>query len=221
MNLLKIAIVTVILAVCCSLNLADDEQQSQIPAAKRIALRRPVGKAAKPSTTTTTTPAPHADNDEGDYADDNQEHQYADEEEEQHSSTTTTTTEAPKKIGPVIRPFRSNNDFLNSLKRRQENAKKHRAEKIASKPVKTAQHVEADHGNNDNEDEPVAAPVATKSYKPSSLSSTRRKFSKPTKQDYAAPEDSADEPSETQQQKEEVKPKRTLGRLALRKTLTK
>ena len=88
---------------------------------KRIALRRPVGKSAKPSSTTTQAPA---EDEEGDYAENGEDNQYADEAEDAPSTTTTTTTtETPKRIGPVIRPFRSNDDFLNSLKRRRMNAK--------------------------------------------------------------------------------------------------
>lgn len=39
------------------------------------------------------------------------------------SSTTTTSTEPPKRIGPVIRPFRSNEDLLLALKRRRSETK--------------------------------------------------------------------------------------------------
>lgn len=35
----------------------------------------------------------------------------------------TSTTEPPKKIGPIIRPFRSNDDLLSALKRRQQHTK--------------------------------------------------------------------------------------------------
>lgn len=111
------------------------------PAVKRIALRRPtnVGKGLKaggPSTTTTASPALPAGAGEGeeDYQDgEGAPPQYGDGEEnlegvEAVASTTTTTTETPKRIGPVIRPFRSNDDFLNSLKRRQMNAKKNKCE---------------------------------------------------------------------------------------------
>ncbi|EAT46032.1 AAEL002736-PA [Aedes aegypti] len=45
--------------------------------------------------------------------------------------TTTTTTEAPKKIRPSIRPFRSNDDLLTALKKR-------RLESKNSKPGKQA-----------------------------------------------------------------------------------
>jgi hypothetical protein len=38
-------------------------------------------------------------------------------------SSTTTTSEAPKLLRPLIKPFRSNDDLLNTLKRRQQNAK--------------------------------------------------------------------------------------------------
>lgn len=108
----------VIFALACHLSLTTAEEN------KRIALRRPVGKSAKASTT--TTPAP-AEDEEGDYAENGEDNQYPDESEDAASSTTTTTTtETPKRIGPVIRPFRSNDDFLNSLKRRQMNAKKNK-----------------------------------------------------------------------------------------------
>lgn len=114
-------------------SLADDA----VPAVKRIALRRPTNagkglKAGGPSTTTTTEAplSPVGGEGEEDYQEgEGAPPQYADGEEnldEQVSSTTTTTTETPKRIGPVIRPFRSNDDFLNSLKRRQMNAKKNK-----------------------------------------------------------------------------------------------
>lgn len=120
--------VVCILACNLGLTIADDAVSG--PAVKRLSLRRPTaqgGKPAKPSTTTTTE-ALQNDGDEGDYQDGEQDNPYADEEDnsEYSSSTTTTTTEAPKRIGPVIRPFRSNDDFLNSLKRRQQNAKKNK-----------------------------------------------------------------------------------------------
>lgn len=120
--------------ICSSIShtFAQDSDGAAVPPAKRIALRRPVGKAVKASTTTTTA-APPAYDDEGDYQDgehpDGAEHAGEEgENDDAASSTTTTSTEPPKKVGPVIRPFRSNDDFLNSLKRRQMNAKKHRGE---------------------------------------------------------------------------------------------
>jgi hypothetical protein len=45
-------------------------------------------------------------------------------EENADVSSTTTTTEATKApIRSLIKPFRSNDDFLNTLKKRQQNAK--------------------------------------------------------------------------------------------------
>lgn len=106
-----------------SLTLADDGG-----AAKRLALRRPTGKVIGKATTTTTVEPLPSEDDEGDYAEGEQDNQYADEGEDggPSSTTTTTTTETPKRIGPVIRPFRSNDEFLNALKRRQMNAKRNK-----------------------------------------------------------------------------------------------
>ncbi|KAH8245295.1 hypothetical protein KR032_008191, partial [Drosophila birchii] len=217
----------IVCALCYNLVTAQEEGgPAAVSPAKRIAaLRRPVGKAAK--TTTTTTPAPA----QGDAAGEGEEY---DEEAGEHgnlgedgdeaafaaSSTTSTTTEAPKKVGPVIRPFRSNDDFLNSLKRRQANAKKHRAEKPPS-PSKPAKKSDESNGSGEQE-EPAAAPAPVpasspaKGYKGNSALS-RRKLSKPVKATPEPVEDAAAEESE-QQQKEESKPKRPIGaRLALRK----
>lgn len=122
MNFLFRTLLFTAFALACHFSLTAAEE---VGVGKRIALRRPVGKAAK-APTSTTTPAP-AEEEEGDYADNGEEKEYADEAEDAASTTTTTTTtEAPKRIGPVIRPFRSNDDFLNSLKRRQMIAKKNK-----------------------------------------------------------------------------------------------
>lgn len=43
--------------------------------------------------------------------------------EESANSSTTTTTESTKKIGPSVRPFRSNQDLLSTLKKRRLNEK--------------------------------------------------------------------------------------------------
>uniref|UniRef100_A0A1B0BMY6 DUF4604 domain-containing protein n=1 Tax=Glossina palpalis gambiensis TaxID=67801 RepID=A0A1B0BMY6_9MUSC len=188
------------LACQFSLTLADDGG-----AAKRLALRRPTGKViGKASTTTTVEPLPSED-DEGDYAEGEQDNQYADEGEDggPSTTTTTTTTETPKRIGPVIRPFRSNDEFLNALKRRQMNAKRNKLEKpIPSKSVQDSQEAEE------------TAPASTKSFNKPSAGGNRRKFNKTSKSE---PEDNAAEETETEQ-REDVKPKRPIpGRLALRK----
>ncbi|EDW37637.1 GL27070 [Drosophila persimilis] len=223
MKYFNICLLFIICALCYGLVAAQEEGGSgSVSPAKRIAaLRRPVGKAAKPTTTTTAAPAQN-DAGEGEEYDEEAglgDHgEEGDEAADSASSTTTTSTEAPKKVGPVIRPFRSNDDFLNSLKRRQQNAKKHRAEKVpASKPARKSD----ESASGEQEDQaPAAAPAPastpSKGFKGNSALS-RRKLSKPAK---ATPEqavdDAAAEESE-QQQKEEAKPKRPIGRLALRK----
>ncbi|XP_030378285.1 nucleolar protein dao-5 [Scaptodrosophila lebanonensis] len=212
MKFYNICLLFIICALSYGLCAAQDDSAPGGSPAKRIAaLRRPVGKAAK--ATTTTTPAPLSD-DDGELGDYNDEQEEGDEPSAQ-SSTTTTSTEAPKKVGPVIRPFRSNDDFLNSLKRRQQNAKKHRAEKA---PVKLNKKTE-DSSDEHEEAAPAAAPAPAapapgKGYK-SNAALSRRKLAKPGKPEPAV-EDAAAEESE-QQQKEEAKPKRPIGRLALRK----
>ena len=42
-----------------------------------------------------------------------------DEQGESASSTSTTTTESSKKVGPSVRPFRSNEELLQALKKRR------------------------------------------------------------------------------------------------------
>uniref|UniRef100_A0A1A9Z8M7 Uncharacterized protein n=1 Tax=Glossina pallidipes TaxID=7398 RepID=A0A1A9Z8M7_GLOPL len=205
------------LACQFSLTLADDGG-----AAKRLALRRPTGKVIGKATTTTTVEPLPSEDDEGDYAEGEQDNQYADEGEDggPSSTTTTTTTETPKRIGPVIRPFRSNDEFLNALKRRQMNAKRNKCKlkfynkiyliikkKLVEKPVpnKTVQ---------DSQEAEETAPASTKSFNKPSAGGNRRKFSKTSKSE---PEDDAAEETETEQ-REDVKPKRPVpGRLALRK----
>lgn len=67
-------------------------------------------------------------------------------------ATTTSTTEPPKKVGPIIRPFRSNDDLLSALKRRQQNTKT--IKKVA--PQTKSQ----DATDAEEQDHVVAAPVA-------------------------------------------------------------
>ncbi|XP_016999706.2 brain acid soluble protein 1 homolog [Drosophila takahashii] len=224
MKYFNICLLFIVCALCYGLVSAQEEGSPAVSPAKRIAaLRRPVGKAAKVTTTTTPAPAQADAGGEGEeYDEEAGEHGDHGEEGDEAafaSSTTTTTTEAPKKVGPVIRPFRSNDDFLNSLKRRQANAKKHRAEKPPS-PSKPAK--KSEESNSGEQEEPASAPAPApasspaKGYKGNSALS-RRKLSKPAKATPVdAVEDAAAEESE-QQQKEETKPKRPIGRLALRK----
>lgn len=76
----------------------------------------------------TTTPPPEVKSEpeqEPEYEDDQAPKEY---EDEASQSSTTSTTEASKKIGNgIVRPFRSNQDLLETLKRR-------RAEKVAAGP---------------------------------------------------------------------------------------
>ncbi|XP_005187951.1 nucleolar protein dao-5 [Musca domestica] len=200
MKFFNITLLFVILALACCLSttMADDAKRG---------LRRPPGKLTKTSTTTVNP----SEDEEGDYPENGEEGQEGEEAEEADVSTTTTTTEAPKRIGPVIRPFRSNDDFLNSLKRRQMNAKKAKAEKPAPKP-KAPVSQDSEDGE---EDAAPAAPAPAKGFsKPNSALSRNRKAGKPTK-----PEP-VDEPADDAEAepKEDAKPKRPLaGRLALRK----
>ncbi|BFG03009.1 brain acid soluble protein 1 homolog [Drosophila madeirensis] len=219
MKYFNICLLFIICALCYGLVAAQEEGGSVSPAKRIAALRRPVGKAAKPTTTTTAAPAQN-DGGEGEEYDEEAglgDHgEEGDEAAASASSTTTTSTEAPKKVGPVIRPFRSNDDFLNSLKRRQQNAKKHRAEKVpASKPAKKSD----ESASGEQEDQaPAAAPASapSKGFKGNSALS-RRKLAKPVKATPEQAEDDAAAEESEQQQKEEAKPKRPIGRLALRK----
>ena len=209
MKFCNISLLFVIIALICSFchTFAQDVAS---PGPKRIALRRPiVGAVAK---TTTTAPPPPAYDDDGDYPEENPEGENGEEgEQSAASSTTTTTTEPPKKIGPVIRPFRSNDDFLNSLKRRQMNAKKHHQ---TEKPTPKSRPAAGGSENGDQAEESAPAPVApSKGFKAGSALN-RRKPLKPVVADDAAAEESE------QQQKEESKLKRPqTARLALRKRI--
>uniref|UniRef100_A0A182YCM4 Uncharacterized protein n=1 Tax=Anopheles stephensi TaxID=30069 RepID=A0A182YCM4_ANOST len=133
---------------------------------------RPLGRTT-PTTTTTTTPSSadyaevgdeYADNyDEGkgeDGADDGGEEGPAG---GKQPTTTTTTTEAPKKIRPSIRPFRSNDDLLTALKKRRQESKN-------SKPAVAPKEKVYD-------DEDVPAPAApAKSAKAPAIVPNKRRF---------------------------------------------
>ena len=47
--------------------------------------------------------------------------------DESAGSTTTTSTETPKKVGPSVRPFRSNEELLSALKKRRLSEKSQKA----------------------------------------------------------------------------------------------
>lgn len=89
---------------------------------RRPSLPRRLGK----SSTTSTVQPPEYDQ-EGEYSQENNDEEesaydYGHDDEEVAVVASTTTTTAPKKL-INIRPFRSNDDLLQALKRRQLNAK--------------------------------------------------------------------------------------------------
>ncbi|XP_054730871.1 uncharacterized protein LOC129239426 [Anastrepha obliqua] len=208
MKLFNITLLLAVLALACCLSITYAQEEGST-GLKRPALRRPVGgKAAK----TTTTPAPPQD-DEGDYGDEdpNPEGEEGDEDGAAASSTTT-TTEAPKKvIGPVIRPFRSNDDFLNSLKRRQQDAKKHRS---VEKPTPKSKPAYANEEEGDEGAE--SAPAPAKGFKAANPALNRRKLAKPGKPEPPAPADDAAAEESEQEPKEQAR-RLPHARLALRK----
>uniref|UniRef100_A0A2M4AWJ2 Putative secreted protein n=2 Tax=Anopheles triannulatus TaxID=58253 RepID=A0A2M4AWJ2_9DIPT len=86
--------------------------------------QRPIGGRTTPTTTSTTTTTVSPDYAEDEYADNYDEGKgEAGDGGEPAVTTTTTTTEAPKKIRPSIRPFRSNDDLLTALKKRRQESK--------------------------------------------------------------------------------------------------
>lgn len=166
---LRLCLLVVLLSVLCTIVTSQDDQ----PAPKRagLLLRKPSGRqnvlGKKATTTTTVAPA-----DESEYADEDEaaaagEQQAGNDEQsgaddstaEQHApaaATTTTTTEPPKKAGPLLRPFRSNDDLLNALKRRQQN----------NKTVKKVPQAKNEDGSDGGavDVSPAAAPVAQHQY---------------------------------------------------------
>ncbi|XP_017486212.1 PREDICTED: uncharacterized protein LOC108374726 [Rhagoletis zephyria] len=210
---ITLLLVVLALACCISLTYAQEEGPASL-GPKRPALRRPVGgKVAK----TTTTPPPPQQEDEGDYGDEDANNPEGEEGDENDAaaSSTTTTTEAPKKvIGPVIRPFRSNDDFLNSLKRRQQDAKKHRA---VEKPTPKSKQSPADDEGGDEGAESAPAPAPAKGFKAGSTALNRRKLlAKPGKPEPPAPADDTDAEESEQEPKEQAR-RLPHARLALRK----
>ncbi|KAF9804741.1 hypothetical protein SFRURICE_007644 [Spodoptera frugiperda] len=115
-GLISIETLSFILVACvvCSA-LAQDEERP--PAPSRGLLKR--GSLAKGKATTTTTTA--APQEEGDYE---EEGEYPEEGEQQEASTEapTSTTEGKKLVGNGVRPFRSNTELLEILKRKRAQA---------------------------------------------------------------------------------------------------
>ncbi|XP_018800058.1 PREDICTED: uncharacterized protein LOC108975789 [Bactrocera latifrons] len=211
MKFFNITLLLVVLALVCCFSLTYAQEEGAAPSGpKRPALRRPVGgKAAK---TTTTTASPEEEDNEYEEGEGNAAEGEDGDEEGLGASSTTTTTEAPKKvIGPVIRPFRSNDDFLNSLKRRQQDAKKHR---FVEKPTPKSKPAPSHDEDADEGAESAPAP-SSKGFKGGNSALNRRKLSKPGKPEPAPADDAASEESE-QEPKEQAR-RLPHARLALRK----
>ncbi|XP_047040401.1 uncharacterized protein LOC124644837 isoform X2 [Helicoverpa zea] len=99
--------------VVCSV-LGQDEERPAAPS--RGLLKRGSLAKGKP-TTTTTTPAPQEEaeyEDDGDYP--------AEEQQEASTEAPSSTTEGKKLVGSGVRPFRSNTELLEILKRKRAQA---------------------------------------------------------------------------------------------------
>ncbi|XP_066253873.1 uncharacterized protein [Euwallacea similis] len=157
------------LASICSARPAETEYEyedepapppKKAPARPLVGRRNPLApqnKKAASTTTTTTEAAAEVEVEEGAEGD------YVEEQQQETSST----TETPKKFlkGGIVRPFRSNDDLLASLKRRREQV-------VSNKQIKPAPVSEPK--------EEVAEPVQKES-KPAAASGRRNRFSKPGK----------------------------------------
>jgi len=129
MHLLKNLVLAAFMSLLLvSLSSSQDPQKRNSLLSKRAGNRN----AFQKSTTTTT----EASYDEEEYVEGAE---LAPENEQQPSedeagSTTTSTTESPKKVGPSVRPFRSNEELLSALKKRRLNEKSQKSS-VVPKPV--------------------------------------------------------------------------------------
>ncbi|XP_055390608.1 uncharacterized protein LOC129619381 [Condylostylus longicornis] len=191
MKSLKINFLIVFIAIILSIAFVNSEEDN---ANKRnLLLRRPGGPAARPGgplnkQTSTTTVAPSSQDNEEEIGDDEYDQDLEEAEKEQQdsasSTSTTTTTEPPKKIGPIVRPFRSNEDLLNALKRRQQNQRK--GGKGLEKPTPKPQESE-------QEKEDESAPAAGQKSIGNDRGARRNKFSKSLKGPGSSNGDNLDE----------------------------
>ncbi|KAG4072911.1 hypothetical protein HA402_006591 [Bradysia odoriphaga] len=123
-NILYVALLVAVITIA--------QCEEEAPKKTSALLRRAAGRNTFTKTTTTTSPP--LQDEYQDEIDENGEYIDGDQgsAENGDAPTTTTTTEPAKKIGPIIRPFRSNDDLLSALKRRQQNMKS--IKKVTSKP---------------------------------------------------------------------------------------
>jgi len=128
MKTVNIVYFTLLVAVITIVQCEEEGPKKPNPLLRRAAGRNTFTK----TTTTTLSPIQDEYQDEidenGEYIDGEQ----GIAENSDASSTTTSTTEPAKKVGPIIRPFRSNDDLLSALKRRQQNMKS--IKKVTAKP---------------------------------------------------------------------------------------
>lgn len=176
-----LAVILCLAALATSALSQDDQSKSR----SNLLLRRGSGGRPNPlAKSTTTTPQPEYSDDE--YVDEDGERPEGDEGEEPAPgrpvvTTTTTTTESPKKIRPTVRPFRSNEDLLTTLKKRRLESKNH-------KPAPPKEKV--------YDDEDVPAPAPAKSAKaPAIAVSKGRRFGAARKEaeQSAAPSEQSEE----------------------------
>ncbi|XP_018322295.1 uncharacterized protein LOC108735010 [Agrilus planipennis] len=173
LKLLTAFLFLAVLINLCSARPAEEEydyEEEPAPPPKPVA--RPIvgrrspliraGAGSKASTTTTTTPTPDLKENEEEIVEEE-----LPEEEEAAPAETSSTTESGRKLkGGILRPFRSNEDLLATLKKRREQA-------VSNKNHLKAQVHEPQE----------SSPVASEAEKPATpskpkLSSGRRKFNK-------------------------------------------
>jgi len=197
---MKIFYLTFILLIIASIA----RTQEEAPKRPNLLARRPGGKPFGKSTVEPSQ-APTAEYDfneaDGEEAvEDNQQSQQNEEEvyddEPAEEVKSTSTTQAPKKIGPVIRPFRSNDDLLNALRRRQQNIKSQK-KPDSFKTIPTKRVVEGDDAQ-----EEVEAPVASAAPQRPEKALARKRFGglKPNAKHAPAAAAKQEEEEEQQQQ---------------------
>ncbi|XP_052868679.1 uncharacterized protein LOC128274484 isoform X2 [Anopheles cruzii] len=185
MQLSKILSLAALVLGCVVLGSRADPQANQAAAdpskanrnsllLRRNNVGRPLGRTTATTTTTTTASPDYAEDEYADNYDEGKGDQGDGGEEDaadgggggKQATTTTTTTEAPKKIRPSIRPFRSNDDLLSALKKRREESKN-------SKPAAALPKEKVYDG--DEAPAVAAAPIA-KPAKAPAIASNKRRF---------------------------------------------
>ncbi|XP_063706302.1 putative mediator of RNA polymerase II transcription subunit 21 [Culicoides brevitarsis] len=97
---------------------AQDDKRSALLQRRNIG-----GRPGAKGTSTTAAPAEPDYEDEDYNEQENQAAEKQEQQQQQNQEQETTTTEAPKRIMPSVRPFRSNDDLLAALKKRRQQVK--------------------------------------------------------------------------------------------------